>query len=172
MLILPDAGQTLRGLSPCASGLRLWCCRLREKRELPSRGEGLGLLDNPKSAWSSHAKAAASGKDTRVLNLQNKARRTWDLGFPPCSSTKVHIFAHYSLCKREDLGALESCNLPVRLHLLQSCNTVWASHKGENPPNGKTSYENWNEVITQAGRLGPDRLLPIGLFRNSELLRV
>lgn len=51
--------------------------------ELPSRGEGLGLLDNPKSAWSSHAKAAASGKDTRVLNLQNKERRTQDSRFFP-----------------------------------------------------------------------------------------
>lgn len=51
--------------------------------ELPSRGEGLGLLDNPKSAWSSHAKAAASGKDTRVLNLQNKERRTRDSLSPP-----------------------------------------------------------------------------------------
>lgn len=90
--------------------------------ELPSKGEGLGLLDNPKSAWSSHAKATASGKDTRVLNLQNKERRHFFS--PPCLGTKVHIFARYSFCKCEDLGALESCNLSLRLHSLQSCNTV------------------------------------------------
>ena len=92
--------------------------------ELPSRGEGLGLLDNPKSAWSSHAKAAASGKDTRVLNLQNKERRTRDSLFFPSLGTKVHIFARYSSCECEALGALESCNLPLRLHSLQSCNSM------------------------------------------------
>lgn len=111
--------------------------------ELPYRGEGLGLLDNPKSAWSSHAKAAASGKDTRVLNSQNKERRTRDSLFfffsPPCSGTKVHIFARYSFCKREDLGALESCNLP--LHSSQSCNTVVQSHRRQNKLRKLGSYD-------------------------------
>lgn len=110
--------------------------------ELPYRGEGLGLLDNPKSAWSSHAKAAASGKDTRVLNSQNKERRTRDSFFffsPPCSGTKVHIFARYSFCKREDLGALESCNLP--LHSSQSCNTVVQSHRRQNKLRKLGSYD-------------------------------
>lgn len=62
--------------------------------ELPYRGEGLGLLDNPKSAWSSHAKAAASGKDTRVLNSQNKERRTRDSLFFFLSPLLGHEGAH------------------------------------------------------------------------------
>lgn len=62
--------------------------------ELPYRGEGLGLLDNPKSAWSSHAKAAASGKDTRVLNSQNKERRTRDSLFFSLSPLLGHEGAH------------------------------------------------------------------------------
>lgn len=86
--------------------------------ELPSKGEGFGPLDNPKSAWSSHAKAAASGKDTRVLNLQNKECRTRDSFYPPRLDTKVHIFARYSFSWCEGLRTLESCNLPLRLHSL------------------------------------------------------
>lgn len=59
--------------------------------ELAFKGEGLGLLDNPKSAWSSHAKAAASGKDTRVLNLQNKERRTRDSLFSPLGHEGTYL---------------------------------------------------------------------------------
>lgn len=81
-LILPGCVLTPRGLA-VRRGTAPLVLQVAWEAELASRGEGLALLDNPKSAWSSHAKAAASGKDTRVLNLQNKERRTRDSLFCP-----------------------------------------------------------------------------------------
>lgn len=83
VLILPDQSVDSPGTLAVRPGAAPLVLQVAWEAELPSRGEGLGLLDNPKSAWSSHAKAAASGKDTRVLNLQNKERRTWDSLFSP-----------------------------------------------------------------------------------------
>lgn len=64
----------------------------------------------------------------------------------------MHIFARYSFCKREDLGALESCNLPLRLHSLQSCNTAGQSHKRE-PTKGQNKLRKL-ELIKQDDHAG------------------
>lgn len=114
--------------------------------ELPYRGEGLGLLDNPKSAWSSHAKAAASGKDTRVLNSQNKERRTRDSLFffslPPARARRCTYLRAIASVNARILGLWSHaiCHFIHRSHA-----TRWFSHTG-----GKTSYENL-EVMTQSG---------------------
>lgn len=114
--------------------------------ELPYRGEGLGLLDNPKSAWSSHAKAAASGKDTRVLNSQNKERRTRDSLFffslPPARARRCTYLRAIASVNARILGLWSHaiCHFIHRSHA-----TRWFSHTG-----GKTSYENL-EVLTQSG---------------------
>lgn len=51
-----------------AAELRVWRCRLREKRELPSRGEGLRLLTVLNLLGRVTRRRQPLEKDTRVLN--------------------------------------------------------------------------------------------------------
>lgn len=77
-----DCVQTLRGLSPCASGLRLWCCRLREKRSFHPEGRVSVFWTILNLLGQVTRRQQPLEKDTRVLNLQNKERRTPDSLFP------------------------------------------------------------------------------------------
>ena len=127
-------------------GAALLVLQVAWEAEPPSRGEGLGLLDNPKSAWSSHAKAAPSGKDTRVLNLQNKERRTRDSLFFHARARRCTYLRAIASVNARILGlwshAICHSGFIHRSHATR-CGGA-ASHTGESPPNGKTSYENWN----------------------------
>lgn len=134
---------SLRGLSPCASALRLWCCRLREKRSCRSEGR-VSVFWTILNLLGQVTRRQQSLEKTQGFNLQNKERRT-----PGSFSLAWARRCTY-------LRAIASVNariLGLWSHAICHSGFIHCSHAtrwGRNeqphvPEPTKTSYEKWKQ---------------------------